>query len=65
MFHSIIVHELLHAVGLWHEHMRYDRDGFVKIHYENVASGTLMLQGGEHLEFEAAFIQAWRASSPL
>ncbi|KAE9553431.1 hypothetical protein FO519_003344 [Halicephalobus sp. NKZ332] len=36
---DIIIHELLHTVGLWHEHMRYDRDNYLKIHYENVARG--------------------------
>ncbi|KAJ1368227.1 hypothetical protein KIN20_029310, partial [Parelaphostrongylus tenuis] len=31
-----VQHELLHVIGLWHEHMRYDRDKYVKIHYENI-----------------------------
>ncbi|VDM84310.1 unnamed protein product, partial [Strongylus vulgaris] len=31
---QIVQHELLHVVGLWHEHMRYDRDKYIKVHYE-------------------------------
>jgi len=38
--HRVVIHELLHAVGLWHEHARYDRDDHVKIHWENVQNNT-------------------------
>lgn len=37
--YDIVVHELLHAVGLWHEHMRIDRDEHIKVHYENIEEG--------------------------
>ncbi|VDO96888.1 unnamed protein product [Soboliphyme baturini] len=36
---GIVVHELGHVVGFWHEHTRPDRDQFVDIYYKNIQQG--------------------------
>ena len=34
--HRVIIHEVFHALGLAHEHMRYDRDHFLRVIQANV-----------------------------
>lgn len=38
-FKYIMAHELAHALGLWHEQSRTDRNGFVQINYQNIQEG--------------------------
>ncbi len=36
---GVILHEMLHALGFYHEHSREDRNDHVTIHWENIKDG--------------------------
>ena len=36
-----IAHELGHVVGLFHEHIRSDRDQFIEMHFDNIKSNRI------------------------
>ena len=50
--HRIVLHLICHALGMWHEHSRPDRDLYVEILKENVDPDNVLRNFNRHKEFE-------------
>ena len=37
--HKVILHQFMHSIGFYHEHVRPDRDNYVKIHPNCIRNG--------------------------
>ncbi|XP_012875176.1 PREDICTED: astacin-like metalloendopeptidase [Dipodomys ordii] len=37
--HGIVLHELMHVLGFWHEHTRADRDRYIRVNWNEILPG--------------------------
>ena len=37
---GVIIHEMMHAIGSWHEQSRQDRDSYMTVIWDNIPEGA-------------------------
>ena len=58
---SIVKHELMHAIGFYHEQIRTDRDDYVLVHLDNIEFGL----EGNFQKYDSTQVQSLRTPYDL